>query len=202
MGIIGCEKDHQLDPPDIQVTVPDSVEQITSVDTFYAPPYWNYPVPSSNGESGIKTFDVNSDGTDDLKIEVNYEYHFLSASSPGGNYQIWKLIGRVNGTEVPCCDGWFGGNGLPRAFGGMEKIIYGEELLVSDLWGGRYAMYYGSFTWAVPEVPDYYVFFRIPLGQDHQYGWIHLLEDRTSLTVLEYAVNFTPNQPIWAGQTE
>lgn len=194
-----CKKEESNDDPlpdqilyrDIE---PDVV--MNSINYLYEHPSGCGLVPSPADSTAEYQLDMDLDGINDFKITVKTTYEFVSASGPCANYQYRMYIESLKSSEYISYqpNNYYNGNFLVAGDSINSKLLYHTSAmfhLVAPL-----APY---FTFS----GDKYLPVKLVSGSKTMYGWIRIERyGLNSITLKEFALNITSNNPIIAGQKE
>jgi hypothetical protein len=190
----GCGKKNSNLPDDIVYKVFSPDTSFTSIRTWEYDGGWTFPVPSDT--SAGMTVDFDRDGMKDIGINIGTFGQFVSASNPEANIDYSSGLSPLHDGDAIACESAF----APKA----RQFVKDSEISDASSYysfGVTYGEGVSTFDVQPPEGDAYYGF-KLHRDGGYRYGWVLLSIDPTNkiLTVKEYAINRTLNNPIRAGQ--
>jgi len=174
--------------PDTTIT---SVREWTS---FYVQ---SIPIPGDSG-AGI-SLDVNHDNIDDIGFGVSHYYNFVSASNPGANYNYHSGIGMNGEKDSIAYKGTSGPCRIAEPFA-KDSII--SDISTYATSATTYSSGHSTVCHCNAFSGDTYFGFKLTDNGGSNFGWILVSFSSQKLTIKEFAINRTKNNPIRAGQKQ
>jgi hypothetical protein len=168
--------------------------------------YWIYlidilPVPDDS--SAIIDLDINNDHLMDLRVYVYTSYYWVSNSNPGANYTYGTGLVMLQEKDSVAYSENPGYCIIAKAFK-KDSLIS-----VSSKYSEAVATYASGNNWNSPchcntFKNDTYFGIKLSVQGGYNYGWILISFDIGSnkVTIKEFAINKTLNNPIRAGQKQ
>lgn len=144
--------------------------------------------------TGLKSFDLTDDGQADLRFEIINLNKFNVGQLPA---YLDSMAARVHPVNLQILDN--------STYGYPDALLPNNEITKNGHWSGNVSVL-GTFMNAgqFQGKGNCFLGFRIPAGNDFQYGWIRLncSAGNDTLRIIDYAYNTIAGNPIYAGQKE
>ena len=166
----------------------------------------------SSFHSEYDSLDLNNDGINDFILEASKTGTMCTCTNIHGADNDYATVYSTSLSWIADQAGGYALNSLIDSSLGWtnasHELAHSLHICVACTQGGNDISYLGtSGNWA--NVYGKYLPLKIQVATDFYYGWIKLgvaigggiANSTVSITIMEYAYNSIPNQPILAGQT-
>ena len=206
--LISCKKKNEetskvILPDDIVYTDISPDTSFTSISGWFdTGGFGVLPIPDDS-TAGM-ALDFDQDGLPDLQFTISTEYKFVSASNPWANYNFHSEIIALDTNDSVASVGRYSVNHYIAKSFTKDSLIAGNSAFSTK--GFMYGAGISTINLPAPTEETYYGL-KIAKNGGFIYGWILININPASvnkasniLTLKEYAMNLTLNNPIKAGQ--